>query len=79
MVTDADSGRPVKGAEVDAVYSSLVGRYLTDKRGVARIDYGLPRDNAGCVVVSADGYEMQTVFGLRSNHLELALKPINKR
>jgi hypothetical protein len=69
----------VRGAEVDAVYSDLVGRYLTDKRGVARIGFGLPRGNVGYVVVSADGYEMQTIFGLRSNHLDLALKPINKR
>ena len=77
-VRDADSGKPVKGAEVDAVYASLVGRYTTDKEGVARIDFGLPRGDVGYVEVYADGYERQYLFRVQSNHLELALKPIDK-
>lgn len=82
-VTDAVSGKPIRGVQVVPVYPSFGGAtYLTDKRGVARVGgYGLPRGAAGnSVEVSAPGYEHLSVpmFGSATNHLEVTLKPAPK-
>jgi hypothetical protein len=80
-VVDAPTGSPVTGAAVQPVYPSFAGTaYVTGRSGVARIGGFGVSPNAISLLVSAQGYEHQSVYFTSPvpHHVEVSLRPVSR-